>query len=257
MTHTTPYTPFHRLLLPLPLALTLGLGACGSDSGGQSTASLISASEGGTISLSDSTKITFPAGAVAEDVEMTMSIAAVSDFAALEDARKDVLQFDPEMVLASSAQIELDLSDVDSTSTVHLMQFIDGLWLRPEVSTVEIGSGGIAFASVIQLAPTALVVTEATTGSLNIQGSVVHIYTQDPLPGIEFQLWTSFEQMVGTASSDSSGGFSFDNVAPGSYFVLAQVTPENNCFNDPTEKTLTVPGNEDKVEFAFVPGPCD
>lgn len=209
MTHTKPHTAFHRPLLTLPLALALGLGACGSDSEKESAASLISASEGGTISLSDSTRITFPAGAVAEDVEMTMSVADVSDFAALEDARTGVLQFDPEMALENSAEIQWDLSDVDSSSSVHIMQFVDGQWLRPEVSSVEIGSGGVALASVHQLSPTALVVTEAATG-LSIQGSVVHIYTQDPLSGLEFQLWTSLEEMVTTATSDSSGSFSFE-----------------------------------------------
>jgi hypothetical protein len=253
MTYTIPIRP---LLVPLASALLFTVGACGSDSS-ESTASLISASEGGTISLSDSsTKITFPAGAVTEDMEITMATASVSDFAALEDARKDVLQFDPEMVLASPAVIEWNLSDVESSSRVHLMQFVDGDWRRPEISGVEIGSGGIALASVYQVAPTALVVTETTTASLKIQGSVVHIYTQAPLPGVEFQLWTSFEQMVASTSSDQSGAFSFDNVAPGSYFVLAQVLPADNCFNDPTEKTISVPEDGDKVEFAFVPGPC-
>lgn len=250
----------HTHLLSIPLALVLALAAaCGGDSENANTSSLISASEGGSLELSGSkTKVIFPAGAVAEDTEITLQLGAVSDFAERKDARAEVLVFAPEMTLASPAQLSLDLSDVDASSRVYLVQFVDGEWRQPEISAIEIGSGGIAEASFFVLAPTAIVVEPVASGSSKVTGKVTHIYTQEPLAGIEFSLWTALEDKLGTTTSGADGSFVFENVPAGELFVSAMVLAKNNCYNDPTSKTITVSEGEDAtVSFGFVPGPCE
>lgn len=240
--------------------LVISLGACsgGDDDGGQSTASLITAAEGGTLALENSeTRVVFPAGAVAEDTEMTLALGALSDFAAREHALADVLVFQPEMVLSSPAELQLDLPEIEADRVVYIEQFVDGAWVRPEVSAVEVGSGGVGAASVIRLAPTAIIAEPIADDAGSVSGTVRHIYTQEPLSGISFALYTQVEELIGKTTSDAQGQFSFEGVAAGSYFVLAEIDSANNCFNDPTFKELeVVEGEAAAVEFAFVPGPC-
>jgi len=111
---------------------------------------------------------------------------------------------------------------------------------------------------VTSLAPTTVVVEPRFASASKVKGQVKHIYTQDPLPGINFELWTATEQKVGMATSGSDGSFVLENAPAGELFVLASVAAEDNCFNDPTEKTVTVVEGEDaEIVFGFVPGPCE
>jgi hypothetical protein len=143
-----------------PLFLTLALGACDGGSGSEFTSAIITPDEGGSLQVADSeTGITIPEGAVESEVEISLDIGTASDFAANENALEDVLVFEPTMVLSRPADLTFQLpTDLEPTQRVHLEQFIDGVWLRPELSGLEVGSGGIAYGRVDLLVPTAVVV---------------------------------------------------------------------------------------------------
>lgn len=138
------------------------LVACGGGNGEDidSVSSIISPTEGGSLSLEGTeTGLTIPGGAVEADIEVTLAVGSVDEFASNDNALDTVLVFSPTMSLSKTASITFELAeDFDFTQRVHIEQFVDGVWIRPELSGLEIGSGGIAFGNVQVLAPTAIVV---------------------------------------------------------------------------------------------------
>lgn len=146
--------------LVAPLFLSIALAACGGGSSSDQTSAIITPDEGGSIQVGDSpTGITFPEGAVESEVEISLEVGTVAEFAANENAIDEVLVFAPSMVLAKPADLTFQLpADLDSNQRVHIEQFIDGVWLRPELSGLEVGSGNIAYGRVDFLVPTAVVV---------------------------------------------------------------------------------------------------
>jgi hypothetical protein len=141
------------------------LVACGGgdDNTDQGVASIISSDEGGSLRIEGTeTGVTFPEGAVQADTEIRLRIGSAAEFSANETALDDVMFFEPAMSLAVPASISMQLDEnFDASQRVHLEQFVDGVWLRPELSSLEIGSGGVAYGQLQLLVPTAIVV-EAT-----------------------------------------------------------------------------------------------
>ncbi|MBL4634230.1 MAG: hypothetical protein JKY56_10170 [Kofleriaceae bacterium] len=138
------------------------LVACGGDDAG-GISSTISPTQGGSLQLEGTeTGITFPEGAVETEVEVSLSLGSIADFAPRENALNDVLVFSPELLLTASASMTFEIGDSfdSSTQRAHIEQFVDGVWLRPEISSLEVGSGGVAFGSLQSLSPTAIVVTD-------------------------------------------------------------------------------------------------
>jgi len=253
-------TTARRNSLGLSSVLTLALAACGS-SGGESATALITASEGGALQIDGTeTRVDIPADALAEDTEITISMGHLADFGTAADARDDVLVFSPDgIVLSKPASVTLSPGDpaIEAGQLVSILQYVDGGWYPPEVSSAEVGSGGVVHAAVTLLAPIAIVVKDAPQGPTgSVRGSVFHIYTEEPLEGIGFELRAD-GQVVGTATSNAEGRFLFDDVGVGVYTVHSTIAPENNCYNDAVDKEATVTEDQTTdISFGFVPGPC-
>lgn len=243
-----------------PLLACALLTACSGDTESVSTSSIISASEGGILDLEGTeTKVTFPAGAVTEDVEVSLDMGNLVDYPEHEGALARILVLGPSMPLESPATLNIDLEgQVDPSDRLHIVQYTDGVWIRPEVGAVEMTSGGIGATTIFRLAPTAVVVesTQPTSDVGRIEGQALHLYTEAPLPGIEFNLIAN-DMPAGTATSGDDGRFVFDEVPTGSVVINAQVDAAQNCYDDPTSKVVEV-AEEDaaQVFFGFVPGPC-
>ncbi len=236
--------------------------ACGG-SGDDESSGMITVDEGGSIEIEGTdTSIDIPANALGEDTEITISLAELGDFAALESGRNAVLVIAPDgLVLSAPATITIDpgAPAVTGDQLLSIRQFrsgVDGGWVSPELSTAELHSGGLVTASIIQFAPTALVVKDPLVASGTIAGTVLHIYTEAPLSGITFELEQD-GSVIATAVSDNDGKFGFAEVAVGTYNVHADVSADENCYSDPVDKDAVVTDqNTTNVFFGFVPGPC-
>lgn len=247
--------------LALILSLSLGaLAACGGG-GGSSVTTHILADQGGTVALDgDETSLEIPANALAADTDISLSIGSLADYAALEGGRDRVAIIDPAgTTLAIDATITLDPGSpaVTAEHIISIAQFTDGVWIVRNEAAPELHSGGLVTASIDVLLPTAVIVRDPPIGPTgSIDGMVLHLYTEAPLPGIVFELRSS-GQVIGTATSDANGLFGFDAVPVGSYQVHAVVTADQNCYNDPVDKDAAVTENmATSVFFGFVPGPC-
>ena len=132
--------------------------ACGSDSPSETT-QIISASEGATIDVANAT-IEIPANAVAQDTEVTVTVGSVADYEPLDNARDVVIEFEPFVVLEASASITIDVGSPAPAENefAFLSQFIDGVWIGVDSSTV-IDSDGNVQSAINRLAPTAVVVS--------------------------------------------------------------------------------------------------
>jgi hypothetical protein len=241
-----------------PLLACALLTACGGGTDSESTSAIITASEGGTLALEGSeTSLTFPAGAVATDIEVSLDMGTLSDYAEHEGALTNIVVLGPSMNLESPASLRIDLDgQIEPDARLHIVQYTDGVWIRPEVGAIEVGSGGVGVTSIFRLAPTAIVVESVQASTGRIEGQALHIYTEEPLPGIEFKLIVN-DSVAGTATSGDDGSFAFENVPTGTVVVDAQVDAGQNCYNDPTSKDVDVTEAEAvRVFFGFVPGPC-
>ena len=119
------------------------------------------------------------------------------------------------------------------------------------------GSGGLVSVQVSRLAPLALIVRDGPQSAGTINGSVLHIYTEQPLEGITFTLLSGTTE-IDSAVSDANGQFSFTQVPVGTFTVHAEVDPEDNCYDDPVDKeALVIHDQVTNVSFGFVPGPCE
>jgi hypothetical protein len=244
--------------LALSFLLVLLAMACGDDR--TTSAAVISATAGGTVRIGTSeTRLEVPPNSLAMDTEIVATIDEPAGYPAQEGLR-EVLVLEP---AGTALEIPATLmwkpagDALTGTERLSLLELVDGAWLPRDVS-VTVGSGGVVSTTVGRLGTYGLAVRPAPMGETGtIAGSVIHIYTEAPLPGIRVTLYEQTERMVGTATSASDGTFSFADVPVGSYFLVADVTPENNCFNDPTNKPAEVTaGATTPVTFAFVPGPC-
>jgi len=255
MTTALRNKPGLAFLFPIALAVAACGGAGGDD---DSATVLITAAEGGSIEIDGTdTRVVIPADALGEDTEITISMGHLADYGAADDARDGVLVFSPDgIVLSRPAEITLNPGDpaVDGTELVSILQFVDGGWYPPEVSSAAIGSGGLVGASVSVLAPVAVVIKEAPQGPTgSIRGGVLHIYTEAPLAGIGFELKKD-GVVLGTATSDTAGAFRFDGIGVGAYTVHSTIDSADNCYGDPVDKDATV--TEDSITdvyFGFVP----
>jgi len=239
--------------------------ACGGGGGDDdSNTALITADDGGSIQIEGTeVRIDIPANALSEDTEVTLSVAALDDFGPLDDARDAVLVIAPDgLQLSSPATVTLDPGEpaITGDQLLSIRQFtggVDGGWVSPEVSSAALHSGGMVSASIIQFAPVALVVKDPPVAAGTISGSVLHIYTEEPLEGITFDLMQG-ATVLDSDVSDSEGAFGFAEVAVGTYTVHAGVTEEENCFSDPVDKEVVVTDQQTAdVFFGFVPGPCE
>src|SRR5687767_3963998 len=93
------------------------VGACGGDGAG-SASMVVTAAEGGTVQVSgEETRLEIPPGALAEDTEIVLSIASLSDYPALEHGRDRVLVIEPDgLVLSAPAELLFDPGAPDIAS---------------------------------------------------------------------------------------------------------------------------------------------
>ena len=140
------------------------LVGCGRDDGNQSGSVLIVAAEGGTVQIADNeTRLVIPPAALPSDMEISVSFAQVDEFAPLPNGRERALVFEPAgTVLSRSASLVFDPGPpaLTGSEAVSLRQYVDGGWYPPELSSAEVGSGGLVAASIDYLVPTAIVVLE-------------------------------------------------------------------------------------------------
>lgn len=252
---------FPTVILSGIAAVAIGLVAgCGDDDGGNGTNGvLITAAQGGTVSMeTDETSINIPPNALSEDTMISIEYGSLSEYGSLENARERVLEIAPEgLVLGSPASVLIDPGQpaISGGQIVTVVQFIDGGWSAEKPATVV--SGGLVSASISVLAPLAVVVTTPTGPTGTISGTVIHFYTEMPLEGITFKLMSGAEELA-SATSDASGLFQFEEVPVGTYTVHADVTEDQNCYDDPVDKEAVVTEDQTtNVYFGFVPGPCE
>lgn len=248
-------------------ALALTLSACGRDRTGPvgpigptGGSTLITAAGGGTVTVADTeTQLAVPAGAFATDTEVVLSVESPAGYPAEEGLREVIAMSPAGTVLEAPATLNWQPSGVPLTGSeaLTLLRFVDDVWI-PVDASVTVGSGGIASTQITTLQTYGLRVSTPPVGSVgNISGNVLHIYTEEPLAGIALRLVGPSEVTVDSTVSGSDGSFSFSEIPVGSYSLIADVTPENNCFGDPTEQTVEVTeGGDTSVFFGFVPGPC-
>ncbi|MFH2008990.1 MAG: SpaA isopeptide-forming pilin-related protein [bacterium] len=245
------------------LAVALGVAgfavACGDDGNSNPSSALIVASQGGTVSIDgDETAISIPAGALSQDTEIGLSYATLSDYGTLEHAHSRVLVMEPAGTqLSTPATVVFDpgAPAVSASQVVTVYQYVDGGWYGAQSGQVV--SGGLISVTVDYLAPLAVVALDPPldpTGT--IQGSVFHIYTEEPLEGYSFVLMDGSTE-IDTATSDAEGVFTFTEVVVGTYTVHADLTADQNCYSDPVDKEAIVTEDQTTdVAFFFVPGPC-
>lgn len=235
-----------------------GLAACSDNGEPNGNGVLIIAAQGGTVSMDgDETGISIPANALTADTEIAISYGSLSDYGALENGLSRVLIMEPAGTsLATPATVLMDPGIViGADKVVSVRQWMDGGWYGTQEASVV--SGGLVSTTVSYLAPLAIVVEDAPQGPTGtISGMVLHIYTEEPLEGITFELLDG-TTVVDTAVSGADGLFSFSEVPVGSYVVHADVGPADNCYSDATEKDAVVTEDQTTdVFFGFVPGPC-
>jgi hypothetical protein len=243
-------------------AVALATAGCGGDRTGTSPtggSTLIKADEGGSVLVDGTeTSLAIPANALTADTEVVLSVESPSGYPAAEGLR-EVIAMSPagtDLVAPASLGWQPSGAALTGSESLSLLRFTDGGWLPVEAS-VSVGSGGIALTTITRLETYGLRVSTPIAGAGQIVGSVRHIYTGDPLPGISFTLYDNLENVIGTATSGTDGSFSFTEVPSGSYFIIAEVLPADNCFSDPTTKETAVSAGETaEVKFGFVPGPC-
>lgn len=240
------------------LAALVALAGCSSNAGPGSGSATIAAAEGGTITLGSGATISIGPGALAEDTEVSVSFQTISDYEPLEDAIDEVAVLEPAgTALETPATIVFDpRASFDVSSRARLFQFFDGAWVRPELGNVELRSDGTIAASVYWFAPTAVVI-EPVEELPPLAATTVQVTVLSdgaPLAGVPVQLWTSFEMMVGTDTSDASGVVRFADVAPGDYFAVA--TPGAGFCGAADSSFTKVDGVAGLVELAFTSG-CD
>jgi hypothetical protein len=246
------------LALSSLLIICLAAG-CGNNTKIAGNAVIIRADEGGTVDMQgDETSLSIPANALSEDTEIGIEYGSLSDYPTLENARQRVLVMTPAGTsLSTPATVLMDPGSppIGADKVVKVVQYVDGGWYGTQ--SAEVVSGGLVSASVSLLAPLAIVVEDPPiqpTGA--ISGTVMHIYTEQPLEGITFHLLSGTNE-IDTAVSDADGRFEFDNVPVGTYTVHADVTEEENCYGDPVDKEAVVTEDQTTdVWFGFVPGPC-
>lgn len=129
--------------------------ACGGDD--PSGVELITVADGATIALSDGTVIEIPANAVAADIEVTVSHAALTEFAPLAEGRDQVLVFEPYVALSAPATVTIDVGEPAPSPSDYasVYQFGDGVWIGLDTSTV-IDADGRIHSAIPALGPTAV-----------------------------------------------------------------------------------------------------
>lgn len=198
------------------LALTLALAGCNG-----SSASTISAAEGGTIEASTH-DVAIPAMALATDTEVTVETAEASAYPALENARPEVLRIEPAgtvLEVPATVTIHADFIDADAEEAVaiHQLQDVDGVesWTRLEASRDE--ASGDVTVSIRRFAPLGVVVTEpASTGT--IQGTIAW-GSGDPVAEGPVELYQG-DTLVADTTTGADGGFAFADLDAGSYRVV-------------------------------------
>jgi hypothetical protein len=243
--------------LSIFFVLAIAAIACGDDR--TVGATVIKATEGGTVRIGSSeTRLEVPPNSLGMDTEIVATLDTPASYPAIEGLR-EVLVLEP---AGTALEIPATLvwkpsgDALDGTEELALRELVDGAWAPLDVS-VGVGSGGLATTTVGRLGTLGLTVRPAPVGGGTISGTVRHIYTEEPLAGVSFTLYTATETMVGTAVSGADGTFSFSGLAAGSYLVVANVTEEENCFGDPTTRSVEVSeGGTANVSFAFVLNDC-
>ena len=251
---------FSAVLIVTTLVSTL-VGCDDGDKKESPLGSLIKAKEGGMVKASGSEDlIVIPANALSNDTEITLSVGQLANYPKLENGREKVTLIEPAgVVLAAKATIIIDLGQpaITASQIASVVQLIDDEWQPLELDPgIDVREGTIAALTSL-FAPTAVVVKDVASDSGSILGSVKHIYTGDPLPGIRFELWNDGVAALATTESDAKGTFRFADIPVGWYSVIAIIADADNCFHDPTVKEAVVAKDQTTdVAFAFVPGPC-
>lgn len=239
-------------------AAIMAIAGCSSGTGPGSGSELITAAEGGSITLGGGAVVTIAPGALAEDTDVSVSFETLSDFGPLDDALNEVAVLEPAgTVLESPATIVFTPSaSFDVSSRARLYQFFDGAWVRPEVGSVELRSDGTIAASVSWFAPTAVTIEEIADppplAATTVQVTVVA--DGAAAAGIPVQLWTAFEEMIGTEMTDAAGVVRFADVSAGDYFAV--VSAGGGLCGTGEQSFTKVDGTASQLDFAFFSA-CD
>jgi hypothetical protein len=215
---------------------------------------LISASSGGSVSLGDGTAIEIPAGALAADTEVTLSLQSAGDFPTLEDAIGVVAVLEPAGTSLSTPATLVVKPDetLDPGLPGRVYVLANETWLQPEISFAQVRADGTLAAEVYGFEPIAFTVDrDAPLGpavSVTVDGA------GQPLAGVEVQLWTANETLLTTRPTDSLGNVRFVDLSPGGYFAVA--TPGADWCGS-GDQTFTIEADEvASVNYDFSAAPC-
>ena len=211
-------SPSHRSIARLVIASSLALLAGCSDSRAESV--IIVAAEGGTVESPGTFAITIPPSSLAADTEIGLETASISAYPALEGANDQVVVLTPEgTTLELAATLTLDASlvgaSVDQSVAVFQLRDVEGTRTWGPIESTFLSNGSVTV-SVTRFMPLAVVVTDA--GALGEIRGTMRWGDETPVDGAPMVLWGN-DVMVGEATTDANGNFSFPGLEAGTYSV--------------------------------------
>jgi hypothetical protein len=234
-------------------ALTALVWGCGGTT--PNVTKQITAEKGGTLTIEgEETQIAIPPMALEENLEISLSIVPLSQYAALKDALDRVLKIEPAgTTLKQPASVRFDPASVTISPTDHVSvaQFRDGVWKETEIKASVVSGGSVGFQT-SWLGPTVMVVRKAPSGPTGGVEVMVYDRYEKPLANASVLLLAA-GQTIDKSVTASDGKVVFNKVAVGSCSVRLDV--EKNCM--PNEKEITVKENlVEKVSLMLSPPPC-
>lgn len=236
--------------LVLWVGLALGVAACADGDGSGESLTVISATEGGTLTVEDGAAVLeFPPDSVTEDVEVVVAFADAASFAPLEGARRAVSIEPAGLALRAPARITIRPGDppIQDDQIVSMAQFQSGRWTAIEAGFDDARA---VQGQIRQLAAIAVVVEDIPEGPTGrIVGSVIDSQER-PVGGLQVDLTDLAGSVVTGTRTGDDGGFAFDGVPVGSY----KLRPERSEAGCASQQTVSVREAQTAEVLLFLSG---
>ena len=221
-----------------------GTGSSGSPQRATATQT-VSSSQGASVAVDDGrASIEIAPNALAQDTEVTLSVAPASDYQGLGDTMGSVVILEPagtHLSVPANLQIDAGGRQLQQSEIAQVVRMVDGEWAPLGESGIVIVNGKVRV-EVSDFTPVAVRVT-APTGSVQVG---VYDRFERTLSNVPVEL-LSGETVLSSGQTGSEGSVTLDNIRLG--MVTVKVTPPLNCANDPTEQEVTVTANQTAHQF--------